>query len=85
MTDDKHDHVDDIDCMHAVEFLYAYLDGELTDKKSITQFEKHMQHCRSCFSRKQLEEELSRKIKDSSEEEVPDALKNRIKGIIDKF
>ena len=45
----------DIGCLRAIEAFYAYLDGELDDPESIADFEHHLGHCRSCFSRIEMD------------------------------
>jgi len=94
MTDDKqihdnhhHEHddaVEDIGCLQAIEQLYAYLDGELSTDEKI-HFEHHMQHCRSCFSRKELEIKLTKQLQQSAEGEPPESLQQRLQDLIDKF
>lgn len=95
MTGKKHDHdhehthshdshIEEIDCLQAIELLYAYLDGELNDVE-LEQYENHLGHCRSCYSRSELETELNKRIQSSGEEKAPDALQERLKNIIDKF
>jgi anti-sigma factor (TIGR02949 family) len=81
---DKHHHggIEEIDCLEALEQLYAYLDGELDDEVERAKFENHVQHCRSCFSRRELEKELNRKLKRSADGEVPESLQNRLKDLI---
>lgn len=87
MTDDveKHEH-EEIDCTEAIGHLYAYLDGELTDKIVLAQFEEHLEHCKSCFSRAQLEGVINEKLSSLKEkEEVPDTLQDRLRNIMDKL
>ena len=81
---DHPDH-DDIGCLEAIEAFYAYLDGELADPESIAQFEHHMAHCRSCFSRAQMERLLTERMKASARTEAPAALKNRLRNLMKKF
>jgi len=81
--DHSHDsHIDEIDCLQAIELLYAYLDGELNNEE-LEQFEHHLGHCRSCYSRSELETELNKRIKSSGKDKAPDALQKRLKNIID--
>jgi len=85
MTNDKqNDSIKDIGCLEAIEQIYAYLDGELTEAE-VNEFEHHMGHCRSCFSRKELETELNKKLNKTSEGEIPESLQNRLKNLIDNF
>lgn len=86
MTDDNDNRdFEEIDCAEAIGHLYAYLDGELTDKVALAQFEEHLEHCKSCFSRAQLEGALSNRLKSLYKDEVPDSLQDKLKNIIDKL
>ena len=86
MTDNEHhEHVEDMDCLEAIEQIYAYLDGELEDQASVERFEKHMRHCRSCFSRKELETRLNSKIQESVGGDAPESLKRRLRNLIDSI
>ena len=80
-----HEDHDDIGCIEAIEAFYAYLDGELDDPGSIAEFERHMAHCRSCFSRAQMERLLTNRIKESARTAAPDALKDRLRDLMKKF
>ena len=85
--DHPHDHPDDDDigCLAAIEIFYAYLDGELEDPKTIADFEHHMAHCRSCFTRAELEGLLNERLKNLTKQPAPARLKNRLRNIMDKF
>lgn len=86
MNDDtKHDHDVDDDCLQAFDHLYAYLNGELKDKNTLEMMEHHLSHCKSCFSRAQMERELNKRIKDSNVRKTPESLKNRIQDLLDDF
>jgi len=76
---------DDIGCLAAIEAMTAYIDGELDDPASIAAFEHHMQHCRSCFSRAELERTLIERLKQSSETPAPETLKARLRRLMDRF
>lgn len=79
-----HHHIDEIDCTQAIELLYAYLDGELSDNE-LEQFEHHLGHCRSCYSRSEIETALNKRIKETGTDSAPESLQNRLKNIIDKL
>jgi anti-sigma factor (TIGR02949 family) len=81
---DDHIH-DDIGCLEAIETLYAYLDGELDSEVSIEQVEKHMEHCRSCYSRKDVERALTERIRKAHKQEAPAALQTRLQKLMDDF
>jgi anti-sigma factor (TIGR02949 family) len=76
---------DDIGCLAAIEAFYAYLDDELGDPKSIADFEHHMAHCRSCFTRAELEGLLNERLKELARHRAPDRLKGRVRDLISRF
>ena len=91
MTDEKHSHhhdhddaIEDIGCLQAIEQLYAYLDDELTEEEKV-KFEHHMQHCCSCFSRKELEIKLSKQLQKTADGDVPESLQKRLDDLMDKI
>ncbi len=75
----------DIGCLRAIEAFYAYLDGELDDPESIADFEHHLGHCRSCFSRIEMEKALNERMRQSTKKASPQALRNRVSKLMDKF
>lgn len=75
----------DIGCLRAIEAFYAYLDGELDDPESIAEFEHHMEHCRSCFSRVEMEKALSERMRRSAKKASPEALRERVDKLMEKF
>ncbi|NCF50903.1 anti-sigma factor [Gammaproteobacteria bacterium] len=83
-TDDKSDSVD-IGCLQAIDALYAYLDGELDDPASVTSFEHHMQHCRSCYSRAEIEGLLTARLRETARSQAPEALQARLRKLMDDF
>ena len=84
MTDGKHDsHPDDIGCLEAINGLYAYLDGEMDDPEAVKKFEAHLEHCRSCFSRLELETALAEHIRKSAKSRASEKLHDRLMQLID--
>jgi anti-sigma factor (TIGR02949 family) len=81
----KETHQHDIGCLQAIEAFYAYLDGEIEDPKSIEEFEHHMRHCRSCYSRADVEKLLSQRISDSAKTKTPEMLQNRLRNLMDEI
>lgn len=79
-----HSHAD-IGCLQAIEAFYAYLDGELDDPKSIEAFEHHMSHCRSCYSRADVEKMLTRRMRQSAESKAPSELQDRLRKLMNEF
>ena len=81
----KPDHKDDIGCLEAIEAFYTYLDGELKDPEAIDDFEHHMSHCRSCYSRKDVESLLTKRMRESSKSQAPQVLQGRLRKLMDDF
>jgi len=78
--DESKNHPDpgDIGCLAAIENFYAYLDGELDGPGAVADFERHMAHCRSCFSRAELEGLLTERLRKLAADQAPDALRERL-------
>lgn len=74
---------DDIGCLEAIETLYAYIDGELDDEGSIAKVEQHLGHCKSCYSRTQMEKRLTEYMKKSARSRAPEELQNRLRNLIE--
>lgn len=77
--------IEGIGCLEAINGLYAYLDGELSDQESIDEIEHHMKHCQNCFSRNELEGLLTQRIKRSATNKAPKNLQKRLKTLMDKL
>jgi anti-sigma factor (TIGR02949 family) len=86
MTDTKKlSEVDEVTCLEAIDWFYAYLDGELDDKESIAKMEGHLSHCRFCLSRKEFENALTERVRKSAKRHAPDTLQTRMKDLINRF
>ncbi len=77
--------ITDSDCLEAFDHLYAYINGELDDPKSIAMIEHHLDHCRSCYSRAQVEREINERLKKAGCPKPPPGLKNRLDKLIRGF
>ena len=75
----------DIGCLQAIEAFYAYLDGELENAQDIAEFEHHMEHCRSCYSRKEIEGLLTSRMRQSSKRQAPGTLQGRLRDLMQEF
>lgn len=75
----------DIGCLDAIEAFYAYLDGELDDPGSIADFEHHLEHCRSCFTRIEMERILNERMQKTARRESPKALRKRVDELMQRF
>jgi mycothiol system anti-sigma-R factor len=75
-TGGDHDHSSS-GCADALEELYVYLDGELTDAKRST-IRHHLDDCNPCFEAFDFEAELRIVIATRCRDEVPEGLRTRI-------
>lgn len=75
-------HIDDSDCMEAMDHLYAYLSGELNDSVTLGKIEHHLSHCKSCYSRAEMEREINKRLAESTKDEIPETLKNRLRDLM---
>lgn len=82
-----HDHETehgDVGCLEAIEWLYAWLDDEL-DPDSVEQLERHVAHCQSCFSRREMERALTERMRKSSGEQASPELRDRLERLLEDF
>ena len=79
---DDHD-VNDITCLEAFDYLYAYLNDEIKNPVELKNIQHHLSHCKSCFSRAQIERELNDRLKQAGKNELPKSLENRLHKIFD--
>jgi len=70
------------DCNDALEELYQYLDGELTEarREDIT---SHLNACGECFEAFDFQAELRQVVAHKCRDEVPDALKARVAHLLE--
>jgi anti-sigma factor (TIGR02949 family) len=81
---EKHDVMDD-DCLDAMDHLYEYLNGEITDEETLAMMKQHLSHCHSCFSRAEFERALNERLKKSGKPTTPKSLQNRLKDLMESF
>ena len=90
MTNDKKPTVDkldtiDSDCLEAFDHVYAYINNEIKDEKTLAMVEHHLGHCKSCYSRARMEQKINDRLESSREREVSDELKSRLHKLIKDF
>lgn len=73
-----------LDCEQVIAQIFDYLDHELDAERSEA-IEQHLHQCKSCFSRKEFERRMLAKVGDLRREAVPDALNERIRGLLRRF
>ncbi|MEJ2142299.1 MAG: zf-HC2 domain-containing protein [Gammaproteobacteria bacterium] len=77
--------VDEIDCLEAFDHLYAYLNDEITNKVDLANIEHHLSHCKSCYSRAQMERKINQRMKESGKSDTPESLQKRLRIVIDEL
>lgn len=65
------------ECTEAVELLYQYLDGQLTEERRIL-ISRHLDDCPPCLDAFDFEAELRVVIAHKCRETVPDHLRHRV-------
>ena len=74
----------EINCEEALGRLFEFLDHELSaDERAAV--ERHLQTCRSCFSRAGFERRLKEKLRELRGDEPTHAASERIKGLLQDF
>lgn len=71
-------------CEEVIEQLFAYLDGELTDKH-LHAIDQHLGRCRECFSRAEFERRLRARVNATAQVQAPERLRRRINDILDRY
>jgi anti-sigma factor (TIGR02949 family) len=82
---DERDPHADIGCLEAIEALYAYIDGELEDDEAVAGFERHMNHCQSCFSRAEIEGLLTERMRETGKTRAPEELQARLRHLMEEL
>lgn len=77
--------IEEIGCLEAIDGLYAYIDGEMDDPETLAKFEHHLEHCRSCYTRREMEAAISKRIRKVGKGDVPEKLQGRLRALIDRL
>ena len=73
-----------ISCDEALRVLAAFLDDELhADARE--GLERHLEVCRSCFSRAEFERRLKGEINRLDREEIPPSFEQRVRQLLGSF
>lgn len=71
-------------CEEALRLLVDLLDDELPDSTR-AEMERHIERCRSCWSRAEFERQLKNKVATLRQESVPSELSSRVQSLIHEF
>lgn len=73
------------DCEEALRKLATYLDRELPGPET-ARIRRHLETCRSCFSRAEFERRLKERIRDELRVDVlPPGFAERMKGLLEEL
>ncbi len=86
MTKDRMDAktIREIDCDEVMRQLFDYLDREV-EITAEDEIHRHIEECRSCFTRVEFEKQLKGRIQDAGKDLAPDSLRNRIDDLMKDF
>lgn len=71
-------------CEQVLERILDFIDRELTADER-RRLERHLQTCRSCFSRVEFERRLKTRLTDLAREDAPASMRERVTRLIDGF
>jgi anti-sigma factor (TIGR02949 family) len=71
-------------CEDALRLLAGHLDREL-DERATQQVERHLEICRSCYSRAEFEKRLKERVAELGHEPVRPELAHRVQTLIRSF
>lgn len=71
-------------CDKIIEGLWLYLDKEMGEQ-DVIHFKAHLDLCRGCFDRVEFEVKLRDHMRCTTNHPCPDAVKNKIKKLLDQF
>ncbi len=74
----------DIDCEQALRRLFDFLDHELDDEERDA-MQRHLDTCRSCFSRANFERRLKERLRELRQDETAPDATERIKRLLQSF
>lgn len=71
-------------CEKVIQSIWEFLDREI-DANGLAELQKHLDLCRSCFTRVEFERSLRESCKAKTAHSCPDKLKVRIRQIIELY
>jgi anti-sigma factor (TIGR02949 family) len=73
-----------IDCEQALRQIFDFIDREL-GKADHEAMHRHLETCKSCFSRMEFERKLKAKVGALRDEKATDEMSERVKGLLKNF
>jgi len=73
-----------MDCEQVLKLVLQFIDRELEGDEH-AELERHLESCRSCYSRVEFERRLKGRLHDLSHEDAPAALQDKVLKLIKGF
>jgi len=73
-----------MDCEQVLKLVLQFIDRELEGDEH-AELERHLESCRSCYSRVEFERRLKGRLHDLSQEDAPAALQDKVLKLIKGF
>ena len=73
-----------IDCEQALRQIFEFIDRELGESDHEA-MHRHLETCKSCFSRVEFERKLKAKLGDLREEKATEQMSERVKDLLKNF
>jgi anti-sigma factor (TIGR02949 family) len=73
-----------IDCAQALKRIFEFIDHEL-DEGDHEVMHRHLEVCKSCFSRMEFEQRLKEKLGRLRDEQPTHEVTERVKGLLQSF
>jgi anti-sigma factor (TIGR02949 family) len=74
----------EIDCEQALQRIFDFIDHEL-DESDHAAMHRHLEACKSCFSRMEFEQRLKEKLGQLRDEPPTEKVTERVKGLLRSF
>jgi mycothiol system anti-sigma-R factor len=73
-------------CLESLDQIFAYIDGQISEKEIMEEIEEHLQHCKRCWDVVDFEKRIQSFVKDQGcDEKMPNDVLNRAHNILTKF
>ena len=75
-----------MNCLESLDQIFAYIDGQITEKEVKEEIEEHLEDCRRCWDVVEFEKRVQSFVKcRACEENIPEDVCERAKNILKKF
>lgn len=73
-------------CLESLDQIFAYIDGQISEKEVMEEIEEHLRHCKRCWDVVDFEKRVQTFVKKQAcEEDMPEEALDRAHNILNKF